>query len=193
MQKYQFANNSIELLIGLPDGFGRNINNNNKFPPKYKEEKANLKQEIKNLNQQAENLTKQISNFEEKICNMTKQIEVLVKEKEVLVQKCKTELKNEADSSQNVEIIEKRSRSRLVKLRRQKKAMAAYEIKIRELRNQLDFTDRQFATLERKKLELETRNSAIDLKLKSESDLLSSKISTLEQEKADLEFRFKTF
>ena len=171
---------------------GRN-NNNNKIPPKYKEEKANLKQEIKNLNLQAESMTQQIENFEEKIANMTKQIELLAKEKEILADKSKTEQKNEVDSSQNLGIIEKRSRSRLVKLRRQKKAMAGHEKKIRELQNQLDFTERQFAMLEKKKLQLESINSAIELELKSESDLHSFKVSKLEEDKADLQSRLKLF
>jgi hypothetical protein len=53
----------------------------------------------------------------------------------------------------------------------------------------LDFTERQFAALEKRKSELENLNSAVELEFKTESDLLTARMEKFEAEKSDLESR----
>lgn len=138
-----------------------------KTPKKMKDEKESMKEELSKMNKKIEKLNQENLKLEEQIQS------------------------GGVEASQNIENVEKRSKSRLVKLRRQKKIIVQHEQKIQELQSLLDFTERQFTALEKKKSELENLNSAVELEFKSESDLLNAKMGKFEAEKSELESRIR--
>ena len=129
-----------------------------KSPKKARDENETLKQEN-------ENLVVKIASLEQVKASLDDQLKLMST--------------RESDLKITLEKVQKRSKARFVRIRRQIKANG-------EIKTKFEETKRQFSALEKAKSELDSVNSAIELELKSEQDFNRSIVEKFTAEKDDM-------